>query len=123
MARTPDLDLHAVWCERIHRQASSGLTIARFCNREALSPASFHSWKRRLRLADLTRTRPTPPAAPAFLPVTVSLPRQQDLGEAAAILADLPNGVRLHIPTADPHLARRIVLTVAKVRTDDGGPR
>jgi|GEM_PF-6346263 len=37
MARTPEFDLHAVWRERIRRQTSSGLTIARFCAREALS--------------------------------------------------------------------------------------
>ena len=31
MARTPDLKLHSMWRERIRLQASSGLTIARFC--------------------------------------------------------------------------------------------
>ena len=34
MARTPDLERHALWRDRIHRQVHSGLTIAQFCARE-----------------------------------------------------------------------------------------
>jgi len=37
MARTPDAKLHALWRERIGRQAKSGLTIAQFCAQERLA--------------------------------------------------------------------------------------
>lgn len=122
MARTPDVQLHALWRQRLRRQVDSGLTIAQFCAQESLSTATFHSWKRRLRLNELTSTRPAPPAPPSFLPVTVRL---ADLtpAEAPPILADLPNGIRLRIPTTDARLACRLVRAVARARTDSGGPR
>ena len=40
--------------------------------------------------------------------------------EARPIEADLPNGVRLRIPTADARLACRLVRVVAQARTDGG---
>lgn len=122
MARTPDLRLHALWRERLHRQADSGLTIARFCAQEGLSTATFHSWKRRLRLIELADALPAPAAPPAFLPVTVRLAEPAH-ADAPPIVADLPNGIRLRIPTTDAHLACRLVRTFARARTDSGGPR
>jgi hypothetical protein len=47
--RTPDLQLHALWRDRVRRQTVSGLTIAQFCAQKYLSQASFSAWKRRLR--------------------------------------------------------------------------
>jgi hypothetical protein len=122
MARTPDLQLHALWRQRLHRQVDSGLTIAQFCDQEGLSTATFHSWKRRLRLSELAATLPATPAPPAFLPVTVRL-AELTPAEAPPIVADLPNGIRLRIPTTDARLACRIVRAAARARTDSGGPR
>jgi hypothetical protein len=66
---------------------------------------------------------PPPSAAPpAFLPVTVRVV-EHELDEPLPIEADLPNGVRLRIPTADPRLACRLVRTVAAARTSSGGSR
>jgi hypothetical protein len=39
------------------------------------------------------------------------------------IEADLPNGIRLRIPTANAHLACRLVRAVARAKTDSGGAR
>jgi transposase-like protein len=122
LARTPDLQLHALWRQRLRRQVESGLTIAQFCAQESLSTATFHSWKRRLRLSELAGTPPAPPAPPAFLPVAVRL-AELTPSEAPPIVADLPNGIRLRIPTADVRLACRLVRAVARARTDSGGPR
>jgi len=116
MARTPDLDLHARWRERIRLQADSGLTVAQFCAREGITTSSFHAWKRRLRLIDLADYRTKPPAPPAFLPITL-----QASTDSPMIEADLPNGVRLRFPTADAHLACRLVRLVARARSDEGG--
>jgi hypothetical protein len=122
MARTPDLQLRALWRDRLRRQAGSGLTIAQFCAHEGLSTATFQSWKRRLRLIELAGTLPAPLASPAFLPVTVRL-AEPDSAESPPILADLPNGIRLRIPTSDARLACRLVRAVARARTDSGGHR
>jgi hypothetical protein len=123
MARTPDIKLHALWRERLSRQSDSGLTIAQFCAREGLSAATFQSWKRRLRLIDHAKSFSVSPAAPpAFLPVTIRVP-EHTLGESLPIVADLPNGVRLRIPTTDSRLACRIVRAVVAAKTRFGGSR
>ena len=124
MARPRDLELHALWRKHIRRQGESGTTITQFCARQGLSVSLFHAWKRRFRLIDLADRSAIPVAsAPrAFLPVTIRVP-EPTLGESLPIVADLPNGVRLRIPTTDSHLACRIVRTVAAAKTRSGGCR
>jgi hypothetical protein len=120
--RIADPKLHALWRDRVRRQADSGLTIVQFCVRECLPVASFHAWKRRLRLIDLADHRPALPAPPAFLPVTVRvLDRASE--EPLPIEADLPNGVRLRIPTANARLACHLVRALTRAKTDSGGSR
>jgi hypothetical protein len=122
MSRTPDLKRHALWRERIRRQVDSGLSIARFCAREGLSVAAFHSWKRRLRLIEFADHGPDSPAPATFLPVTVRV-AEPALGDPLLIVADLPNGIRLRIPTANARLACQLVIAVAGAKTNSGGSR
>lgn len=118
MPRTPNLARHAHWRELILGQTTSGLSIVQYCARERISTAAFHAWKRRLRLADSTDSR-QPALTPAFLPVTVRLPDSIP-DPPSTIEADLPNGVRLRIPTASPRLACRIVRIVARSQSNGG---
>ena len=122
MARPPDPQLHAIWRERIRRQEASGLTIEQFCSQEGIARSKFHAWKRRFRLADVAEQRPALPSPSSFLPVTVRL-LQHSPTEPPPIEAELPNGVRLRIPTADPRLVCRIIRTVAAASTNSGGTR
>jgi hypothetical protein len=122
MARPSTPQLHAVWRERIRRQEGSGLTIEQFCSQEGIARSKFHSWKRHFRLADAAEQRPALPSPSSFLPVTVRL-LQHGPAEPPPIEADLPNGVRLRIPTADPRLVCRIIRTVAAASTNSGGTR
>jgi len=125
MARTPDPKLHALWRDRVGRQAASGLTIEQFCLQEGIARSKFHAWKRRFRLMESAQRRPalpTPTAHSAFLPVTVHLPERCGVAPLS-IEADLPNGVRLRIATEDLRLACRIVHAIARARTGSGGPR
>ena len=122
MARTPDLKLHALWRERLQRQGASGLTVAQFCAQERLSAKAFYAWKRRLGLGDRPDQRPALPARRTFLPVTVRVVDHAS-EEMAPIEADLPNGIRLRIPTKNARLACRLVRAVAGARTDSGGSR
>jgi hypothetical protein len=45
------------------------------------------------------------------------------LGDPLPIVADLPNGIRLRIPTANARLACQLVLAVAGAKTNFGGSR
>jgi hypothetical protein len=122
VARTPNPKLHALWRDRISRQEASGLTIEQFCTQEGVARSKFHAWKRRFRLADAAGQCPTLSARSTFLPVTVRvLPR--DVEQSLPIEAELPNGVHLRIPTADPRLACRIVRAVAAAKTSSGAAR
>ncbi len=125
MARTPNPKLHALWRDRIGRQEASGLTIEQFCAQEGVARSKFHAWKRRFRLAEAAHQGPTLPARSAFLPVTLHvLPHGHSPGAPELpIEADLPNGVLLRIPTADPRLACRIVRALAAAQTNSGGAR
>ena len=122
MPRPLDPKLHAIWRERIRRQEASGLTIEQFCSQEGIARSKFHSWKRRFRLADAADRCPALPSPSSFLPVTVRL-LPHGPAEPLPIEADLPNGVRLRIPTTDPRLACRIIRTVAAASTNSGGTR
>jgi hypothetical protein len=123
MARRPDPKLQTLWRDRVRRQQASGLTIAQFCAQERIARSKFHAWKQRFRLMD-SPAQCTASLAPSdFLPVTVRLDeRTSDPGAPGLpIEADLPNGIRLRIPTADARLACRLVRAVASVNTHSGG--
>jgi hypothetical protein len=120
--RTLDSELHALWRDRVRRQAVSGLTIAQFCAQERLSQASFSAWKRRLRLIDLADWRPALPVPRAIFPVTVRVVEHTP-ADPPPMEASLPNGIRLRIPTSDDRLACRVIPAVARARTDSGGSR
>jgi hypothetical protein len=122
MARTPDPKLHATWRDRIRRQQASGLTIAQFCAQEGIARSKFHAWKRRLQLMGSPDQRPALPASSAFLPVTVRL-LERAAEQPLPIEADLPNGIRLRIPTVNEHLACRLLRAVAGTKTNFGGTR
>ena len=122
MARTPNLKLHALWRGRIRRQEASGLTIEQFCAQEGVTRSKFHAWKRRFRLMESSDPYPALPAPASFLPVTVRL-LERGCTDSQPIEADLPNGVRLRIPTADPLLACRFIRAVARAKANPGGSK
>jgi hypothetical protein len=80
-----------VWMERLARFADTGLTVAQFCAREAISVPSFYSWKRRISAQanpqDATADRPLP-----LLPV-----RLQPLAPLVELV--LPTGLVLRLPS------------------------
>ena len=120
MARRPDPQLDDVWRDRVRRQQASGLTIERFCAQERIARSKFHAWKRHFRLMDSRDQCPALPAPAAFLPVTVRLDERTH-DEPLPIEADLPNGVRLRIPTGNARLACRLVRSIAGAKTGSGG--
>jgi hypothetical protein len=118
--RIADPKLQTIWRDRIRRQVDSRLSIVQFCAQEGFSTASFHAWKRRL--IDLADRRPGLPAPAAFLPVTVRVVERPS-DEPLPIEADLPNGVRLRIPTANARLACQLIRVVAEARIHSGASR
>lgn len=77
-------DRAAYWRRIVERQAESGLSIVRFCEREDVSTASFYNWRRRLAEEDDERS--------AFVPVHV----QPGGGSALEIV--LTGDVTIRVP-------------------------
>ena len=77
-------DRAAYWREVVERQAKSGLSVSRFCEREDVSPASFYNWRRRL--AEKADERP------AFVPVQIQA------GSGSALEIVLPGAVTIRVP-------------------------
>ena len=120
MARRRDPELCERWAERIQRQKSSGLTIARFCEHEAVSQVSFHAWKRRLAGQSTPTTPPSSTPSPAFLPVRWSEPNTTTTTTATAAAAgrvefELPNGVHMRILDAHAEFVGRVAQLVGAV--------
>jgi hypothetical protein len=122
MPRRPNPALHALWRDRVMRQSSSGLSVEQFCAQGQFARSAFYRWRHRLGLTNPAVRCASLPAPPTFLPVTVRLV-ENDAHERAPIEADLPNGIRLRIPTANAALACRLVRAVAGAKTDSGGSR
>jgi hypothetical protein len=137
VARPLNPKLGAFWRDRINRQSASGLTIVQFCAQERCARSAFQRWKRYFQSREpldpmdlsgqlLTSPNPSPgkpPATPTFLPVAVRLVGNHADQSSPPIEADLPNGIRLRIPTADALLACRIVRAVAAAKTNAGGSK
>jgi hypothetical protein len=120
MSRRPSPGLHSLWRARVSRQLLSGLSVEQFCAKEQCAKSAFYRWKRELVLTDPSYARSTLPTPSTFLPVTVRI-NDSHAHQPAPIEADLPNGIRLRIPTANVHLACRLVRAVARTKTDSGG--
>jgi hypothetical protein len=122
MARRPNPALHALWRDRITRQLTSGLSVEEFCAQGHFARSAFYRWRHRLKFTSSADQSFAPLAPSTFLPVTVRLV-EKAAQEPASIEADLPNGIRLRIPTANVRLACRLVRVVAGAKTDSGGSR
>jgi transposase-like protein len=107
MGRGIDAALHSVWRKRMVRFEASMATVAEFCRREEVSSAAFYQWRRRLaqdaksaarecgevasRLATPGRAARVYGRPAGFVELT--------LPAAAVVELDLPNGVRIRVPT------------------------
>ncbi len=110
MARSSDSPKAVAWRRRVRRFERSGLTVARFCEEEGVSTASFYRWRNRLadqgsatRNADARRWATTTGVVPpAFQAVRVT-------GAEASISIQLPGGVRVEVPTENLDAVRAVL--------------
>jgi hypothetical protein len=111
MARPKDLGLEHTWRLRLRRQATGGLSIPDFCDREGVSTASFYAWRRRLAA--------TPVAAPADPPLFVPIRLEptsppHDTSPDLGFEIELPHRVRIRCASApDPVWLGQLVVALA----------
>ena len=90
MGRTADMTVAEVWRERLRRQRRSGLSISEFCREEAVSPASFYRWRKRLKDWEDGTGHP-----PLFVPVQVATGQRPGVG----VEIELPGGAVIRLPS------------------------
>ena len=86
-----------LWLDRLNRQAASRLTVAEFCQREAVSVPSFYQWKRRLspRIESATMLdRSRQPQQSLGNPAVAQQPRFTEL-----VLSASPEAVSVSLPS------------------------
>ena len=116
MARPKDLGLEHTWRRRLRRQATGDLSIPEFCEREAISTASFYAWRRRLVAPSVT----TPSDPPLFVPIRLDpTSPPDDTPPALGFEIELPQCIRLRCAAPpDPVWLGRLVAALA-----DSAPR
>jgi hypothetical protein len=104
MPRSSDPAKAALWRKRLERFDSSRVSLARFCQREGVSVASFYLWRKKLAAGtDSPATRREVASQPcAFQPLAV-------VPTSPAIAVHLPGGVRLEVPAGDYRAVRVVV--------------
>ena len=101
MARQSDDRKLIEWRVRLARHAKSGLTVARFCEREDVAVATFHYWQRKCRgepaVSELPRAE--------FAPVEVV--------HGSGVTIRFPGGAVMEIPEPREDLLRVLVAALA----------
>ncbi|HVX64517.1 MAG TPA: transposase [Pirellulales bacterium] len=108
MARGPDLALRQWWRNLIASFDPERSTVAEFCRRRDVSPASFYAWRRRL--GQRLQAEPERADLPAFVPVQVA---PQSSSADRAVTVYLPGGVRVAVPSDEQHLLLALVAHLA----------
>ena len=122
--RRRDSEKERRWRRVVTEWRQSGLSIREFCDWQALSEASFYSWRRELSKRDremssdgASSMRNVPAVATAqFLPVHVVSDAVPDSRSLRCLEVDLPAGVRLRIPAGFDRQTLVDVLTALEAR-------
>jgi predicted alpha/beta hydrolase family esterase len=93
------------WRSRLQRFQTSGVSVARFCQREQVSVPSFYQWRKRLAAATAKVT------SPVFVPVRLTQP--------TAVEIQLPNGARVRVPPGQPDALRVVIEAAGRLSGDD----
>lgn len=107
MARQPDPALRQTWRELISRQPLSGLSIARFCETQEISTASFYKWRRELSQTNDQQRQ-------AFLPVEILA--GESIDDDMPLRVRLTAGAVIEIP---PQRTDVLLAVIEKIQTSD----
>lgn len=108
MGRGASRSVAAAWERRVAAQGRSRLTVAEFCRREGVSPASFYAWRKRLQ---------QPEAAAGSEPLFVALQMPDVPPWSGGLQIELPGGAVVRLPAEAP---AALVTTAVRAAMSDG---
>ena len=94
-----------IWRRRLERFEESGLSVARFCEEEGCSPASFYQWRKRLAEDDRGEAGDED-SRPGFQQITVTVGRP--------LTIELTSGARIEVPPENLEAVRTVVSEVVR---------
>ena len=112
MAKARSSDRRRYWRAVIERQRASGQSILGFCSKEGLSPASFHTWKRRLRRPQHEAGQGS--AKQALVPVQIV---NGPTDGAGRLEVQWPGGVVLRVQGCDAQTIGAVVAALSTTST------
>lgn len=95
------------WRGVIESQAESGLSVAEFCRRHDVSPASFYAWRKRLREENAASRHGKSTGAFTALRVVDDAAVSDDAGGGASI--EFPGGAVLRLPATGAAMRQAIL--------------
>ena len=108
MARGSDAEKVTEWSERLEQFQRSDLTVARFCEAEGVSQATFYVWRKKLANRSVSTGKV---ARPKFQQVEVSTPLGKPEQRAATIR--LAKGIEIELGS-DLRVVDQIVESIVK---------
>jgi hypothetical protein len=134
MARRPDARKRAEWRTRLDRFSRSGVTVARFCDGERVSVASFYRWRKVLgpvavrrrgrrrgsALPGVFRQIEVASARPAVVPAgsAVAGAASAEVVAASRVSIHLPCGTRIEVDAEHVDAVRAVINELARVHRD-----
>lgn len=116
MSRLPDPEKRKEWKRRLAEFERGHCTVADFCRREGVSPATFYLWKRKLgrNMARGSVHAATPDVN--FMPVAIT---GQPWSAAGRLEVHLANGTRLLVPCHEHEAIRTVIGALVADVTED----
>ncbi len=119
MTGSGDAEKRRAWQARFARYRSSGLSVARFCERERVSTNNFYYWAKRLRPASAT----VPPRSEQALPAgrASATPTTARHGQQAVVRFRWKTGMEVWVPADCLEAIRCLANCFAKACEQRGG--
>jgi len=101
-------EIHRRWQKLLAEQAGGGWSVAEFCRRRKLSPASFYPWRRKLQPATSPPRSNSRPAG-RFVPVSLIGDEPRSAVSQGATSVQFPGGAVLRLPAGDERALAQVV--------------
>lgn len=119
MSRGPDAAKLELWRGRLAELERGSETVAAFCERMGVSPATFYLWRRRVAELSAKRNGPkspkrrTPRSDKSLVPPLSFLPVQVTGQSPSVIEVLLTDGTRVFVPRGDRESLQMVLAVVA----------